>query len=406
MKTIENYQKRDAQISKLITEKPDEFGMISLNGTDVICKYEKNENFKIVLTNELLEPLVKWYHSVTVHATGAQALLQTMNRLYYHPKLSSTIHRVTTSCVTCKQTKKAARQYGHLAPRQAPSSPWNEVHIDTIGPWSFKGAAGTTPKTYKFYALTCIDPVTNLVELKRHELDPTIPDHWDPIDDLPKAPTAALSWKAFNEQWLCRYPVPTTVLHDNGTEFMGQEFQLPLAANNIRCKTTTSHIPQGNSICERMHLIVAQVLRVLLDSTPRPSNYLEAGQLIDRALAITMHAMRCTASTALNGQTPGSLVFSRDMLVNIPFVADFLALQNSRQLQIDKRLLRANASHISHDYKVNDLIMARDNSANSKLAPVWIGPFPISQIHTNGNVTFRRPNGVIERRNIRQIKPV
>lgn len=93
------------------------------------------------------------------------------------------------------------------------------------------------------------------------------------------------------------------------------------------------------------------------------------------------------------------------MLVNIPYVADFLALRNSRQLQIDKRLLRANQSRIPRDYQVNDLVYARNNNATNKLDPVWIGPFPVTRVHTNGTITFARPHGVVERRNIRQIKP-
>jgi len=155
-----------------------------------------------------------------------------------------------------------------------------------------------------------------------------------------------------------------------------------------------------------MRMTVAQVLRVLLDSSHQPSNQIEANNLNDQALAITMHAMRCTASSALNNQTPGSIAFGRDMLVNIPYIADFLTLRNTRQLQINKRLLRANASRIPNNFQVNDLIMARNNSATSKLDPVWIGPFPITRIHTNGTVTFSHPHGVLERRNIQQIKPI
>jgi len=93
------------------------------------------------------------------------------------------------------------------------------------------------------------------------------------------------------------------------------------------------------------------------------------------------------------------------MLVNIPYIADFLALHNTHQLQINKRLLQANALRIPHDFQVNDLIMARNNSATSKLDPVLIGPFPITRVHSNGMVTFSHPHGVLERRNIQQIKP-
>lgn len=200
MSTIEYYQQRDALTTELLKSQPESFGYQNLNGINVICKFVSSDDFRIVLTHEMLQNIVKWYHHVTVHATGAQTLLQTMNRLYYHPKLSTTISHVTSTCKTCKHNKKHSRQYGFLAARQAISSPWNEVHIDTIGPWSFKAATKTSPKTYKFYALTCIDPVTNLVELKRHDLNVSVPGDIDEQPAQPKGPTAKLSWKAFNEQ--------------------------------------------------------------------------------------------------------------------------------------------------------------------------------------------------------------
>jgi len=155
----------------------------------------------------------------------------------------------------CKISKKTSQQWGLLSPRDVITAPWNEVHIDTIGPWTFKAAIGTIPKTYTFYALTCIDPVTNLVELKHHGLNVNLPDDGDETPAQPMAPTAAMSWKAFNEEWLCRYPKPNVIPPDNGTEFIGHKFQLKAAANKIKTKHTTSYNPQGNSICAHMHIV-------------------------------------------------------------------------------------------------------------------------------------------------------
>ena len=215
-----------------------------------------------------------------------------------------------------------------------------------------------------------------------------------------------MSWREFHANWLCRYPRPKTCLHDLGSEFMGHDFQQPLYEAQIKNKNITPQNPQGNSICERMHLTVAQVLRVLLHhSSARPTNQTEADTLVDRTLAITMHAQRCTASTALLNQTPGSLAFARDMLLDLPFIADFVALQQSRQLKIDKRLLQVNSKRIPHDFAVNDNVYVRTSTADYKLDDAWEGPFPIRTVHTNGTVTFERPNGIWDRQNVRKLKP-
>ena len=96
--------KNDA-IKTLHKTKPNEFGMLNLNGTDVVCKLEANDDFRICLTLEMLEKLVIWYHVTTVHATGAQTLPHAMNRLCYHPKPSATINKVASISAHANHTR-------------------------------------------------------------------------------------------------------------------------------------------------------------------------------------------------------------------------------------------------------------------------------------------------------------
>ena len=46
--------------------------------------------------------------------------------------------------------------HGHLAPRHAIVAPWNEVHVDCVGPWTITANNGAK---FVFSALTCIDPL-------------------------------------------------------------------------------------------------------------------------------------------------------------------------------------------------------------------------------------------------------
>ena len=62
------------------------------------------------------------------------------------------------------------KPYGHLAPRNAPIIPWSEVHVDCIRPWK---VSLPDNNTIQFYALMCIDPVTNLIEILRFHGPPT-----------------------------------------------------------------------------------------------------------------------------------------------------------------------------------------------------------------------------------------
>ena len=147
-----------------------------------------------------------------------------------------------------------------------------------------------------------IDTVSYLVELVR-------------IDDKPLAHIA----KKYAQVWLTRYPWPARCIHDNGGEFIGPEFQLLLDCCRIKGVPTNSKNPQANAICKRMHQTVGNVLRTLLHGQP-PQQITGtcAKDFIDKALAITMHAMRAGTHSML-GSSPGSLVFNRDMFLNIPF---------------------------------------------------------------------------------------
>jgi hypothetical protein len=126
-------------------------------------------------------------------------------------------------------------------------------------------------------------------------------------------------------------------MHDNGTEFIGHDFQQPLQKAGIKSRRSSVYNPQGNSICERSHLTVAQSLRVPLSNLPpnRLTTQAEADDLVDTALAIAQHATRSTSSTALLNQSPGSIAFSRYMLLNIPYIANpshYLMLANSKSI--------------------------------------------------------------------------
>jgi hypothetical protein len=75
------------------------------------------------------------------------------------------------------------------------------------------------------------------------------------------------------------------------------------------CTTATS--PQSNTVCERMHQTVGNVLRTLLHGDPL-QNIANAAQYVDEALSIAMHPMQAGVHSTL-GSSPGNLVFNRDM---------------------------------------------------------------------------------------------
>ena len=134
-----------------------------------------------------------------------------------------------------------------------------------------------------------------------------------------------------------------------------------------------------------------------------PANIAEASLIMDTALQTAAYAARAAIHGSLK-ISPGALVFQRDMILDIPLIADLELIRQQRQALIDEQLIRANRRRISHDYQPNDEVLILSYKPD-KLEPRAIGPFRIVTVHTNGTVTIQRNQAVTERINIRRIRP-
>lgn len=150
---------------------------------------------------------------------------------------------------------------------------------------------------------------------------------------------------------------------------------------------------------------------MLLEPELQPNDEAAANALINHAFATAMHATHCTSHLSLDNISPGALAFGCDMLLNMPLVANLVAIQERRQIQVDQCLVKENNKRCRHDYVVGEQVMLSNYKRQSKggvvqkLENLWVGPFPIIQVHANGTVMLERPNGVHERVSLRLIKP-
>jgi transposase InsO family protein len=156
--------------------------------------------------------------------------------------LQKDIHDFVSTCPRCQHYKKQRKNYGHLPVKIHPTpTPWLEVHVDLIGPWTLpqklvsidKHNTKSQLEIPKVLALTIIDPATNFMELIA----------------VPSKDSIVVA-RAFDRTWHCRYPRPSICLSDRGTEFTRFEFQELLQSYGIKSVTTTSGNPQSNAILE------------------------------------------------------------------------------------------------------------------------------------------------------------
>ena len=93
------------------------------------------------------------------------------------------------------------------------------------------------------------------------------------------------------------------------------------------------------------------------------------------------------------------------MLLNVPLIADWKAIQKHRQQLVNKALLESNQKKINYDYYVGQKILKYDNSIVGKLEWKTTGPFEISHVHSNGTVTILLCPRISERINVQRTIP-
>jgi hypothetical protein len=108
-------------------------------------------------------------------------------------------------CPLCQQNKRRQKKYGLLPPKLAEATPWDKLCAGLIGPYKIR-RKGNTDLICR--CVTMIDPATGWFEIQQY-------------DDKQSITVANI----IEQEWFSRYPWPTQVTFDRGSEFIGQDFQ-------------------------------------------------------------------------------------------------------------------------------------------------------------------------------------
>jgi hypothetical protein len=116
-----------------------------------------------------------------------------------------------------------------------------------------------------------------------------------------------------------------------------------------------------------------------------------------------MHAMQAGIHSTL-GSSPGALVFNRDMLLNIPLIADWPAITQKQEHWVNQNLIWENKKRQCYDYvQVQKILKKRHGPW--KLGQRTGGTYKVLQTHSNGTLTIELKHNVTERINTQQVIP-
>ena len=248
--------------------------------------------------------------------------------------------------------------------------------------------------------LTMIDPATSWFEIvELPNVDCTyVRDNKEEIVEVIIDKSYACVSQLFNKSWLSRYPRSKNVIYDNGSEFK-LHFKSLCDSYGLKRKPTTIKNPQANAILERIHAVIADMIRTSgldMQETCTP-------QMVDELLTNIAWAVCSTYHTVLKS-TPGAAIFGRDMLFDIPYLADWNQIGKRRQALVDQSCAKSNKRRIDFDYIVGQKVLLIKDGILRKTEDKNNGPFVITQVHHNGTVRIQRGT-INERINIRRLLP-
>eukprot|EP00957_Ditylum_brightwellii_P158235 12044849-Ditylum_brightwellii.AAC.1 len=138
----------------------------------------------------------------------------------------------------------------------------------------------------------------------------------------------------------------------------------------ITCKPITTRNPQMNSIVERAHQTIGNLLRTF----ELVSAELDPKDPWSRRLSVAMFALWSTIHTA-HKVTPMQLVFGRDAMLNDMHLVNWCFIQECRQNLIEKNNKQEDAKHRPHEYHINDKVMIKNDQKMKYGTNTYIRPY-------------------------------
>ena len=370
-------QQADKQLKKILKKDAPGYHLKAFHGggktRHLVCYKDK-----IVVPQKLQKHVTDWYHVVLCHP-GINRTEESISQHLWWPKLRAHVTNYVKSCPTCQRNKRKVKKYGWLPPKEAEAIPWDKLCIDLIGPYRIrrKGQPDLICR-----CVTMIDPATGWFEIHQY-------------DDKRSITVANIA----EQEWFSRYPWPTQVTFDRGSEFIGKDFKQMIKRDyGIKGKPITVRNPQANATVERVHQVIGNIIRTF----ELEDNYLDEDDPRKGILSATAFAVRSTYHTTLQ-KSPGQLVFGRDMIFNIKHEANWEIIKKRKQNLINKNNERENSKRIEHEYKEGDLVMLLRGTENKYEKP-YNGPFEIEKVNDNGTVRLT-VNSVTDTYNVRRLYP-
>ena len=316
---------------------------------------------RVIIPSTLRNHILKLLH---LGHFGMQRMKQLARSTVYWPRIDFDIEDLCRKCTSCGQFQNKPDKPS-IHPWMMPEKPWSRLHLDHA--INFLGRNWLVlVDAYSKYP--CIHPTTS---------------------------TSSKSTTPILEQEFAHFGYPHTLVTDNATTFMSQEFQAWCKQRGIVHLTGVPYHPATNGAAERLIQSFKQALR---KSSLPPKEALQEFLMQYRRIPF---ASGLSPSELLNGRRIRTKI---DTLV--PSIPHLLQRRQSRQASKHSNTEDSEVvSKVEHHYSLGDPCYALYFGPRRDRDPRWV-PAIVTKVHGTRSVNVRViPRGPTWRRHLDQLRP-
>ena len=299
---------------------------------------------------------------------GGQALWKLFSDRYSHKAGRRICIEVAQSCPQCQR----GSDYGHRQKTTGTiesKGPWDTLSVDIVGP-----LPADCQHEFIIVFVDCYSRFTILVPTSNHTAD-TVSD-------------------ALLRHVVPYFGTPRRLLSDRGREFVGDVWGKLTSSLGIQRVLTSPYHPEGNSINERSHRTMNNMLRArLLRDLPSWKCVVEIPGIMLALNAMVHEPHGFSASMIATGREPSLPPDLESEACASPSTEDpvaYVEMVRQRLALTHQPMTIPPAPEASNPYHKGDLIfvMTTPPERTSKLAPRWKGHFTIKRVPNAYQVTY------------------
>ena len=299
---------------------------------------------------------------------GGQALWKLFSDRYSHKAGRRICIEVAQSCPQCQR----GSDYGHRLKTTGSiqsKGPWDTLSVDIVGP-----LPADRRHEFVIVFVDCFSRYSILVPASNH--------------------TASTVSDALLRHVVPYFGTPRRLLSDRGREFVGEVWAILTRSLGIQRLLTSPYHPEGNSINERSHRTINNMLRTrLLEGVPSLKWVDEIPGIMLALNAMVHEPHGFSASMIATGREPTlppDLEGDACAAPTLEDPASYVEAVKQRFTLTHQQMIPPPAPVATNPYREGSLIfvMTTPPERSNKLAPRWKGPFFVKRVPNHYHVTY------------------